>query len=348
MTRIITKHSTTAGAVPTASQLEVGELAVNTADNKVFTKHTDGSIRQVAGSGATQLAELLDVSNNAPATGQLLRFNGTEWIAQTVFIPSKLTDLADVDLETTAPVAGNLLKYTTSGWTPSAFRESGSSLLGSNGYSSVSLGAQAELISTTGTAQAYAGIKSASNAQAWFNSGGAYSAGTFKVLGGSAGTLYFYVNTTATNINGNLLPTSDNTRDVGSASFRMRQIYAGTATINTSDEREKQDIEDIPQEWLDAWGAVQYQRFRFRDSVAVKGNSARIHIGLIAQRVKEAFESRGLDPFAIGILCWDAWEESTTEDGEVVPAGDRYGIRYEEALALECAYLRQQLQQLKA
>ncbi len=347
MTRIITKHSATVGAVPAAGQLEVGELAVNTADAKLFTKHADGSVRQVAGSGATQLAELLDVSNIAPTTGQLLKFNGTEWIPQTVFIPSNLTDLADVDLESTAPVAGNLLKYTINGWTPTAFKESGSSLIGSNGSSSVGLGASAELVNATATAQAFAGLKAASNAQAWFNSAGSYSAGTFKVLGGSAGTLYFYVNTTATNINGNLLPTSDNTRDVGSASFRMRQVYAGTATINTSDEREKQDIEDIPQAWLDAWGAVQYQRFRFRDAVAAKGDSARIHIGLIAQRVKDAFESRGLDPFTIGILCWDAWDESVTEDGQVIAAGDRYGIRYEEALALECAYLRQQLQSLK-
>lgn len=38
---------------------------------------------------------------------------------------------------------------------------------------------------------------------------------------------------------GELRPAADNTQDLGSASFRMATIYAGTGTINTSDEREK-------------------------------------------------------------------------------------------------------------
>ena len=47
------------------------------------------------------------------------------------------------------------------------------------------------------------------------------------------------------------------------------------------------------------------------------------------------------------MLCYDEWEEQPAEvndDGAVIvpatQAGSRYGIRYEEALALECAYLR--------
>ena len=49
--RILTKKSSTAGAQPTSSDLDVGELAVNTSDGKLFTKHTDDSIVQVVGSG---------------------------------------------------------------------------------------------------------------------------------------------------------------------------------------------------------------------------------------------------------------------------------------------------------
>ena len=40
-TSIITKHSTTSGDTPAVSELAVGELAVNVADRKLFTK--DGS-----------------------------------------------------------------------------------------------------------------------------------------------------------------------------------------------------------------------------------------------------------------------------------------------------------------
>ena len=51
--RIIAKASATAGEEPVASDLEVAELAVNTADGKLFTKHTDNSIVTIFGGGAT-------------------------------------------------------------------------------------------------------------------------------------------------------------------------------------------------------------------------------------------------------------------------------------------------------
>lgn len=139
-------------------------------------------------------------------------------------------------------------------------------------------------------------------------------------------------------------PANDNTKTAGAPAQRYSVVYAGTGTINTSDERAKQDIEPIPQEWLDAWGDVQFVRYKFMDAVAAKGDGARWHVGVIAQRVKEAFEARGIDPFEIGILCYDSWEEREDADGNIQPAGDRYGIRYEEAMALECAYIRHKLE----
>lgn len=53
MPKVITKHSSTASAVPVAADLEVGELAVNTFDGKLFTKHTDNSIKDLSGSGGS-------------------------------------------------------------------------------------------------------------------------------------------------------------------------------------------------------------------------------------------------------------------------------------------------------
>ena len=46
------KRSSTASDTPSASDLSVGELAVNTADAKLFTKHTDNSIKEIAGSSS--------------------------------------------------------------------------------------------------------------------------------------------------------------------------------------------------------------------------------------------------------------------------------------------------------
>ena len=45
------KRSSTASDTPSASDLAVGELAVNTADAKLFTKHSDGSVVEIAAGG---------------------------------------------------------------------------------------------------------------------------------------------------------------------------------------------------------------------------------------------------------------------------------------------------------
>lgn len=133
-------------------------------------------------------------------------------------------------------------------------------------------------------------------------------------------------------------PIGDNTKAFGIASNRWSVIYAGTATISTSDARTKQQKQSIDPAVLRAWAKVNFCQFKFNDSVAVKGGGARWHVGVIAQEVKAAFESEGLDAFSYGLLCYDEWEADDTQ-----PAGNRYGIRYEEALALECAYLRSKL-----
>ena len=43
-TKIVTKNSSTASAVPTASDLVQGELAVNVADKRLFTEDNAGAI----------------------------------------------------------------------------------------------------------------------------------------------------------------------------------------------------------------------------------------------------------------------------------------------------------------
>jgi hypothetical protein len=53
MATLITKNSQTASAVPSAGSLSTGELAVNTADATLFTKHSDGSVKQIRVANAT-------------------------------------------------------------------------------------------------------------------------------------------------------------------------------------------------------------------------------------------------------------------------------------------------------
>ena len=143
-------------------------------------------------------------------------------------------------------------------------------------------------------------------------------------------------------------------QDLGSSAFKWTNIYATNGTIITSDERHKQQIQPIEEAIFRAWGKVEFVKFKMNDAVAAKGDAARWHFGVIAQRIKEAFESEGLDAFEYGILCYGVWEDEyetiKDEDGNVVEtrkinnAGNIYSIRYDEALALECAYLRWRIQ----
>lgn len=168
-------------------------------------------------------------------------------------------------------------------------------------------------------------------------------------------------------------PSSDTATSCGRASNRWSSIFASTGSINTSDERSKTSIVDPDEALMRAWGKVNFRVFQFKDAVEKKGGDARLHVGVIAQQVIEAFESEGLDATRYGLLCYDKWEdeyedieiidqiEVADEEGRIITpqkthiehrlvtlAGDRYGIRYEEALALEAAYQRWKLQKIEA
>jgi hypothetical protein len=48
------KRSETATSTPTSNDLEAGEIAVNSADQKIYTKKADGTIVEVANKGAEE------------------------------------------------------------------------------------------------------------------------------------------------------------------------------------------------------------------------------------------------------------------------------------------------------
>lgn len=106
---------------------------------------------------------------------------------------------------------------------------------------------------------------------------------------------------------------SDGIPHLGGPNRRFNTVYTTSATINTSDERAKTPLETIPDEVLDAWGEVEYGQYKMLDAVSVKGASARLHTGVIAQRVCEAFARRGLDAASYGLLCYDEWEARPEE-----------------------------------
>jgi len=129
---------------------------------------------------------------------------------------------------------------------------------------------------------------------------------------------------------------TNNTQSLGDAGKLWTTVYATNGTINTSDERKKQDIEPLDEREKMVARSLKglIRKYRFKDSVVEKGDAARIHVGVIAQDVIAAFEKEGLDPMRYSMVCYDEWDAEYDADGvETVEAGNSYGIRYDELLA---------------
>jgi len=116
--------------------------------------------------------------------------------------------------------------------------------------------------------------------------------------------------------NGSAKPFSNNLLALGTSSIRWSEVFASNGTINTSDENIKQDIADLDE--AEKRVAVRIKglikKFRFKDAVATKGNEARIHVGVIAQEVRDAFVAEGLDAHRYGLFCSDTWWEREEEE----------------------------------
>ena len=165
---------------------------------------------------------------------------------------------------------------------------------------------------------------------------------------------------------------ADSGADLGASAFQFKDAYLQNSPIVSSDRRLKQDFDSVPESVFKAWARVGFKQYRFKEAVEKKGDTARLHVGLIAQEIVEAFQAEGLDATKYGIVCHDSWEDqydyetvidkeavldaegkvvtpevSHTEKRFVKAAGDVWTVRYEEALALEAAYQRWRLDKIE-
>lgn len=108
----------------------------------------------------------------------------------------------------------------------------------------------------------------------------------------------------ATNL---LKPSVDNVYTLGASGYRWSVVWAATGTISTSDPRLKRFIDDADM-WAAAKRAVlslDIKPYQWLDAIAEKGDDARIHIGVNAQQVLDAFAAEGLDAHRFGLFCED-------------------------------------------
>ena len=181
-----------------------------------------------------------------------------------------------------------------------------------------------------------------------------------------------------------ILPTIDNTSNLGSAALGMKELFSDNGTINTSDARRKTEVSALSAAEINAAKqlAKEIGSFKFLSAVAEKGDAARLHIGMTVQRAIEIMEGNGLDPFAYSFICHDVWQDVFVdhpavdaiaaqeavldEDGNVITpavdavegqaawteqtqvAGDKYSFRVHELLLFMAAGFEARLSALEA
>jgi len=101
-TKIKPYRSEVATRIPSASNMEVGELAMNVQDGKFYTKTSVGQIKELGGAGSITLQ---DVTANGSITDRTITMNGANFIFE-----GNLEDAFETTLTLDEPTADNVLK----------------------------------------------------------------------------------------------------------------------------------------------------------------------------------------------------------------------------------------------
>ena len=193
-----------------------------------------------------------------------------------------------------------------------------------------------------------------------------------KGRGNASGSAYlqFFTSSTTTNYilvadlsNSVFQAGADNNSGLGQSSRRWTDVWSVDGSINTSDERLKQQVAALSTNEINAAKAISalFKTYKWNDKVAEKGDNARIHSGVIAQQVKAAMEANSLDPMKYAFMCWNEFYEKEMSGEDIatpyvetfevddpeIPEGatyvDRYSIRYSELMSFIHAATEQRL-----
>lgn len=113
------------------------------------------------------------------------------------------------------------------------------------------------------------------------------------------------------------------TFNLGNPYNGWNNIYSKSAVIITSDRNEKTEIGDLNEIESKVAQKIKklFCKYKLKSAVAEKGHEARVHFGIIAQDLKEAFESEGLNPnrYAMFVenVWWESWESDIENPGNL-------------------------------
>lgn len=122
----------------------------------------------------------------------------------------------------------------------------------------------------------------------------------------------------------NLVPFVNDHMACGGPQHKWTQVYATKGSINTSDKRNKKNIQSISDKYESMFFELKPVSF------GLYGGD-RTHIGYVAQDVEKAMNDNDLSDIDFAGLCHDFVK---TENEDEVEIFDQYGLRYSEFIAL--------------
>lgn len=324
MTTIITKNSSTGGAVPTAGVLTQGELAVNVTDKKLYTKNSSGVVVElapttVATADALTTARAISLSGGVTGT---VNFNGSAPVDIVSTVNFGVNNATAADTVTLGLNAGAAI---TSGCTTSTLigSDAGKTLTGV-ATAHTAIGYKAMELATLGSGHIAIGpyaLQDITNTN--FCTAVGWGAGISCTTGGLSSTF-------VGNAAGGQITTGSQNTCIGyganpSTATTSYQFTLGTTDVQSlrcnvttitslSDARDKTDIIDTPY-GLDFINTLQPRQFKWetRDGNIKDGN---VEQGFIAQELLQAVDGKNN---VLNLVLEDNPDRLEASAGNLVP-----------------------------
>ena len=144
--------------------------------------------------------------------------------------------------------------------------------------------------------------------------------------------------------NPGFFPTTDGKGYIGLGANKWNAVYATNGTIQTSDRNQKENILDIDPKYIELFSRLRPVTYEFKGA-----DHDRVHIGFIAQEIKEAMDDIGITAEEFAGYCEDVkteYDEEAGKDVEVLNDDGNpiklYSLRYSEFIALNTAVIQKQ------
>jgi len=121
--------------------------------------------------------------------------------------------------------------------------------------------------------------------------------------------------------------------DLGAADRRWKNVYCANGTIQTSDRNRKENIKEIEARYIEMFRKLNPVSYEF-----IGADHDRVHLGFIAQEVKDAMDHAGITDREFAGYC-----RNEMEGGEMI-----HSLRYTEFIALNTKMIQQCMARIEA